>query len=155
MQCITQHGAFEPRVYLYEMPRMRMTVEQVMAEGLRVELPGQDGAIDVLAITSTKELRGEIESDAGLVSLDGLRASVLEVAELSWGTPWGRVQGKVMLGDVEIDATLRPGAHGGDRPFVGALRARVAHAKLECVGPGLDVQARLTLGGFALRVGDD
>src|SRR5688572_25846537 len=117
------------------MPRMRMTVDKVMAEGLRVELPGQDGALDVLAIASTKEIRGEIESDAGLLSLDGLRASMLEVAELSWGSPWGRVQGKVMLGDVEIDASLRPGAHGGGRPFVGAARARVAQAKLEFVGP--------------------
>ncbi|MEM7152583.1 MAG: hypothetical protein AAF799_07065 [Myxococcota bacterium] len=124
------------------MARLRIGVEQLGAEGLRLEFDAADGATDVLAFGPGGGIRGRLERDAERTGLHGLRADTLLVSELSWGLYQGRLQGTCRLHDVEIEAVMphdEPKALGSV-PFVGVIRARRVEATLSLDLPRAKVQ---------------
>ena len=136
------------------MARLRIGVEQLGAEGLRLEFDAADGATDVLAFGPGGGIRGRLERDGGSTGLHGLRADTLLVSELSWGLYQGRLEGTSRLHDVEIEAVVAPDKPKalGSVPFVGVIRARRVEATLTLDLPTAKAQGTtIVLEGFEVH----
>jgi hypothetical protein len=139
------------------MARLRIGVEQLGAEGLRVELGGDDGSPDVIALAPGGGIRGRYEQDGDTIGLHAIRAETLTLSELSWGLSRGRVQGAARLHDVEIDAVIATGNARKTRPaFVGAIRARAVEATVDLrLGDATLHGATVRLDDFALAASEE
>jgi hypothetical protein len=107
-------------------------VEQLGAEGFRLELAGRRDARNVIALAPGGGIRGHYEQDDTSIGLRSIRADTLVVSELSWQLEAGRVHGSARMRDVEIDAVLPIGSARGTRPgMVGTIRASHVEATVD------------------------
>lgn len=114
------------------MARFRIGVEQLGAEGLRVEIDTAAGLTDVIELAPGGGIRGRYEQDDTSIGLRSIRADSLVVAELAWSWSSGRALGSLRLRDVEIEATIAIGDNPEGRPgFVGSIRAGAVDGRLQ------------------------
>lgn len=114
------------------MARLRIGVEQLGAEGFRLELAGPGGVTNVIALAPGGGIRGRYEHDEASIGLEGVRASTLTLSELSWALAHGRLSGAARLHDVEIEAVIAIGEARAERPgFVGIIRAAAVEATVD------------------------
>ncbi|MCA9656577.1 MAG: hypothetical protein KC501_42125, partial [Myxococcales bacterium] len=138
------------------MARLRIGVEQLGADGLRVELDRASGDTDVIELAPGGGIRGRYEQDDESIGLRSIRAESLVVAELAWSWSTGRVTGSLRLRDVEIEAAIAIGPHREGRPsFVGSIRARGVDGQVELrLGQTTWTAGGLELGDFELTASE-
>jgi hypothetical protein len=123
------------------MARLRIGVEQLGAEGFRLELAGAGGVTNVIALAPGGGIQGRYEHDEASIGLKGVRASTLALSELSWALAHGHLSGAGRMHDVEIEAVIAIGEARAQRPgFVGMIRAAAVEATVD-----------LTLGDIVLH----
>ncbi len=117
------------RYHPANMARLQIGVEQLGAEGFRLELDGRGGARNVIALAPGGGIRGRYEQDDETVGLHAIRADRLVVSELAWALASGSVGGSARMHEVEIDGLMATSKSRGTRPgFVGRLRAKKIEA---------------------------
>lgn len=139
------------------MPRLRIGVEQLGAEGLRIELDGDDGAPNVLAFAPGGGVHGRYEQDDATIGLHDLRADTLVLSEFTWALPMGRIRGVGRLLDVEIEVELATARNQGEKPpFCGSVRARKVELTADITLDHVDCHAAtVEFEGFELSAGPD
>lgn len=116
------------------MARLQIGVEQLGAEGFRLELDGRDGARNVIALAPGGGIRGRYEQDDETVGLHAIRADRLVLSEIAWALSTGSVRGSARMHEVEIDGIIATAKARGKRPgFVGRLRATKVEATADLV----------------------
>jgi hypothetical protein len=138
------------------MARLRIGVEQLGAEGFRLDLEGRNGGRNVIALAPGGGIRGRLEQDEDAIRLIDVRADTLAASELSWMLARGELRGTARLHDVQIDASLAIGAARQTRPsFVGTIRAGRIEADVSVKVGDVALEATtVSLGPFEL-IGDD
>lgn len=114
------------------MARLRIAVEQLGAQGFRLELPGPGDTTNIIALAPGGGILGRYEQNERTIGLRNIRAETLELSELVWELAGGRVSGAASMREVEIDAEIAVGSARGERPaFVGSIRAETLDATVD------------------------
>ena len=136
------------------MARLQIGVEQLGAEGFRLELDGRGGARNVIALAPGGGIRGRYEQSDETVGLHAIRADRLVLTELAWALASGSVRGSARMHEVEIDGLIATAKSRGTRPgFVGRLRAKKIDATADVVLGSTKLHgANLVIDDFELNV---